>query len=156
VIIQERIPGVGLNVTWPYLSKSQKESFKSQTQAIIEDFKIISPPTGLMTPSYVYPDPDPLTHKAVEDMEHAILFTDPSEEYSLQFAHNDLDRSNIIVNNDRIVGLIDWELAGFFTRQSVSPVHQKIRSPPLERFAHLDITAEALDDLMFWNNSYEV
>ncbi|KAF2688156.1 hypothetical protein K458DRAFT_467804 [Lentithecium fluviatile CBS 122367] len=37
VFVQERIPGIGLNVAWQYISQSQKSSFKQQTRSDNED-----------------------------------------------------------------------------------------------------------------------
>lgn len=35
VLVQERLPGVGLSVVWAYLSQAQKESFKQQARTIL-------------------------------------------------------------------------------------------------------------------------
>ena len=37
-----------------------------------------------------------------------------SREYSVCFTHGDLSPLNILVRNERIVGIIDWEMAGWF------------------------------------------
>lgn len=118
VLIQERIPGVGLNVAWTYLSPTQKKSFKQQTQQILQQLHKIKPPTAHNHPSYTIPDPNPLHNRGIQEREKQILFPEsnndhdhnPDPDFSLM--HNDCQPSNLIVDNDKIVGLIDWEMAG--------------------------------------------
>jgi len=57
-------------------------------------------------------DPDPVRNKGISTEEYNVLFANDNEE--LGFSHNDLQPSNIIVKNDVIVGIIDWEMSGFF------------------------------------------
>lgn len=69
--------------------------------------------------------------------------------------HNDLTQSNCIVSDDKIVGLIDWEMAGFFGWKTTGEVHRKIRTPRRENFANVTLGEEELQDIMFWNDLYE-
>lgn len=69
--------------------------------------------------------------------------------------HNDLTQSNCIVSDDKIVGLIDWEMAGFFGWKTAGEVHRKIRTPRRENFANVTLGEEELQDIMFWNDLYE-
>lgn len=70
--------------------------------------------------------------------------------------HNDLTESNCIVNNDAIVGLIDWEMAGYFGWKIAGEVHRRIRTPQREHFVNANLSEEQLRDMMFWNDLYDV
>jgi aminoglycoside phosphotransferase (APT) family kinase protein len=70
--------------------------------------------------------------------------------------HNDVSMSNIIVDHGRIVGVVDWEMAGFFGWETAAKVHMQIRTPKRENFASLDLLEERLDDILFWNDLYDV
>ena len=69
--------------------------------------------------------------------------------------HNDLVTSNIIVDNDKIVGLVDWEMAGYLGWKTAREVHVQVRSPKREDYAGLDyLKEEFFSDLLFWNDLY--
>ena len=72
----------------------------------------------------------------------------------LGFAHNDLQPSNIIVKDDKIVGIIDWEMAGFFGERA-GEVHRTMRGPSRESVQHLGLSEEKILDVTFWNDLYE-
>lgn len=69
--------------------------------------------------------------------------------------HNDLTESNCIVNDGRIVGLIDWEMAGFFGWKAAGEVHRRIRTPQREHFVDANLSEEKLQDMMFWKDLYD-
>lgn len=71
------------------------------------------------------------------------------------FMHNDFTESNCIVENDRIVGLVDWEMAGFFGWKTAGEVHRRIRTPQREHFANVDLSEARLREIMFWNDLYD-
>ena len=54
-----------------------------------------------------------------------------------------------------MMGLVDWEMAGFFGWKTVGEVHQRIRSPRRKNFANFTLSEEELQDIMFWNDLYE-
>jgi tRNA A-37 threonylcarbamoyl transferase component Bud32 len=56
----------------------------------------------------------------------------------MSFMHNNLTDSNLIVHDNKIVGLIDWEMAGFFGWKTAG-VHRKLRQ----------------HDNYFWEDLYE-
>ncbi|KAK3987475.1 hypothetical protein QBC44DRAFT_400116 [Cladorrhinum sp. PSN332] len=58
VLVQERIPGVGLNVAWPYLSQEQKEAFRQQAREILGQLHVAKPTDGRRARSHVVPDPN--------------------------------------------------------------------------------------------------
>ncbi|KAJ5950952.1 uncharacterized protein N7479_009365 [Penicillium vulpinum] len=127
VLVQERLPGVALTVAWPYLSQVQKESFRQQAQAILRQLHSIKPADICQTRSYIVADPGILTNGRIQPLEYDILFSDTNTDPDMSFMHNDFIESNCIVNNDKIVGLIDWEMAGFFGWNTAREVHRTAR-----------------------------
>ncbi|KAF1982895.1 hypothetical protein K402DRAFT_339375 [Aulographum hederae CBS 113979] len=154
VLVQERIPGVGLNITWQYLSQDQKVAFKEQARGILNQLRKIKPPNALNHAAYLEPDPDPVYHRGIQDVEADILFSSENADSHLCFMHNDFSMSNTIVDQDKIAGLVDWEMAGYFSYKTAAEVHVKIRSPKRENYAALNLPEDFLEDLMFWSNIY--
>jgi hypothetical protein len=66
-----------------------------------------------------------------------------------------LPNSNCIVDNGKITGLIDWEMAGFFGWNTAGEVHRRIRAPQREHFVNANLTEERLQEIMFWNDLYD-
>lgn len=156
-MIQERIAGVGLNIAWQYISPSQKASFKEQAREVLRLLHTITPPaTGCRSRSYVVADPDPVEHRGIQELERDIIFSDENKDPDVSFMHNDFSLSNCIVDNDKIVGLVDWEMAGFFGWKTAGEVHLQIRTPKRENFAALDLPEDMLQDILFWNDLYMV
>lgn len=69
--------------------------------------------------------------------------------------HNDFSTSNCIVDDDRIVGLVGWEMAGFFGWKTAGEVHSRIRTPQREHFVNANLSEEKLRDIMWWNDLYD-
>ncbi|KAI1411209.1 hypothetical protein F5Y13DRAFT_165947 [Hypoxylon sp. FL1857] len=129
VLVQSRIPGVTLNVAWPYLTQAEKASFKQQARTLIKKLDQLKQPQsmGATAPSYALPAANPVSW-ACEEVEYDMLFGKIDGEGKLGFAHNDLNTSNIIVQDGKITSLIDWEMAGWFGARRAGEVHFKIRS----------------------------
>ncbi|KAI1378307.1 kinase-like domain-containing protein [Hypoxylon crocopeplum] len=123
VLIQERLPGVGLNVAWPYLSQGQRESFKQQARGILRQLHTVKPTDGRRARCHTVEDPNILTNSRIHPLEGDILFSDANIDPDMSFMHNDLTESNCIVDNDKIVGLVDWEMAGFFGWKTAGEIH---------------------------------
>ncbi|KAG2415582.1 hypothetical protein HFD88_006773 [Aspergillus terreus] len=155
VLIQERLPGVALCGAWPYLSQGQKKSFKEQARGILRQLHIIKPPDGCRVRSHVVQDPNILSNGRINPLEGEIIFSDRNTDPDSSFMHNDLTQSNCIVDNDQIVGLIDWEMAGFFGWKTAGEVHRRIRTPQREHFVNASLSEERLQDMMFWNDLYD-
>ncbi|KAI5922216.1 hypothetical protein F4810DRAFT_711822 [Camillea tinctor] len=155
VFVQERIPGVGLNIAWQYIPQSQKASFKEQARQMLQKLGTIAPPSEISRPSYVVPDPDPVKHRGIRELEKDIIFASNENDSDFSFMHNDVSLSNCIVDNDKIVGLIDWEMAGFFGWKTAASIHVQIRTPKRENYASLDLPEEFLNDILFWNDLYD-
>ena len=154
VLVQQRIAGVGLNIAWPYLSSAQKQSFKGQTRKIMLKLLTITD-YDRSTPSYVVEDDDPCKHRGIQERERRILFDGQASD-DLGLAHNDLNWSNIIVDDDVIVGVVDWEMAGWFGRDRPAKVHRQIRMPDHGTYSHVPgMTEERLADLLYWNDLYD-
>lgn len=156
VLVQERIPGVGLNVAWQYLSQRQKHSFKEQARELLRQMTNLKPPSGCKARSYIVHDPDPKQHRGIQELEFDIIFSNSNKDSDLSFMHNDFTQSNCIVRSDRIVGLVDWEMAGYFGLKTAGEVHVQIRTPKRENFAALDLPETLLKDVLVWNDLYEV
>ena len=151
VLIQERIPGVALAVAWPYLTSTQKHAFKSEARTIVQALQSLKGPHG-----YLSPDFDPCKNKGIFLKENTVLFGNPpppSEEVA--FAHNDLQPSNIIVKDDKIVGVIDWEMAGYFGARAAK-VHSEMRGPNRESLQNAKLSEERIKDMVFWNDLYDL
>ncbi|KNG86574.1 hypothetical protein ANOM_003849 [Aspergillus nomiae NRRL 13137] len=155
VLIQERLPGVALNVAWPYLSQLQKKSFKEQARAILQQLHTIMPHDGRQARFHVVSDPNILCNGRINPLEGEILFADANHDADLSFMHNDFTQSNCIVDRDRIVGLVDWEMAGFFCWKTAGEVHRRIRTPQREHFVNASLSEDRLQDIMFWNDLYD-
>ena len=164
--MQERLAGVGLNIAWQYISKPEKASFKQQAREILRSLHRIKSPTASIDkkPSYVVPDPDPVLHRGIQPLENEILFSSSShtnggggkKDDDFSFMHNDFQESNIIVNNGKIIGVVDWEMAGFFGWKRAKEVHERIRGPSRENYAHLGLDEEFLNDILYWKDLYDV
>ncbi len=155
VLVQERIPGVALNVARPYLSQDRKESFKRQAREILGQLHTIKPADARRTRCHVVRDPNILTNGRIGPLEGSILFSDTNIDPDMSFMHNDFSDSNCIVDNDKIVGLVDWEMAGFFGWKTAGEVHRGIRTPQREHFVNVNLSEETLQDIMWWNNLYD-
>ncbi|KAI1916270.1 hypothetical protein LOZ65_005297 [Ophidiomyces ophidiicola] len=70
--------------------------------------------------------------------------------------HNDLTPSNIIVDDGKIVGVVDWEMAGYFGWQRAADVHVSIRMPKRENFAQQDLEEDFIQDILFWMVLYAI
>jgi aminoglycoside phosphotransferase (APT) family kinase protein len=92
-----------------------------------------------------------MVNRGISRDEHDIFFT--GQETELRFAHNDLQRSNIIVNADKIVGIIDWEMSGWFGDRAAT-VHRRMRCPGKESFVNANVSEDEAEDLAFWGSLF--
>ncbi|KAJ5725079.1 uncharacterized protein N7483_006436 [Penicillium malachiteum] len=155
VLIQERLLGVALCVAWPYLTREQKLSFKEQSREIIHQLHTIKPSEKLQSRSHIVPDPNILTNGRINPLEGDMLFAPIENDTDLSFMHNDFTQSKCIVDNDTIVGFVDWEMAGFFGWKTAGEIHRRIRNPQREHFVNANLSEKRLQDIMFWNNLYD-
>ncbi len=155
MLVQERLAGVGLNVAFPYLSEGQKTAFKQQAREILRKLHTIKPDGGQRGRFHIVQDPNILDNGRIGPLERDILFSDANVDPDTSLMHNDFTPSNCIVDNDKIVGLVDWEMAGFFGWKTAGEVHRKIRTPQREHFANAALSEEKLRDIMWWNDLYD-
>lgn len=156
MLVQERLPGVGLNVAWLYLSQVQKESFKQQARGILRQLHTIKPADRHLARCHVVQDPNISTNGRIHPLERDILFSNTNIDPDISLMHNDFTKSNCIVDNDKIVGLVDWEMAGFFGWKTAGEIHRRIRTPQKEHFANANnLSEETLQDIMWWNDLYD-
>lgn len=107
-----------------------------------------------------------MRNRNITELESALLFgsydqasgsslSDAQNKADCSLAHNDFNESNIIVSDDRIVGIVDWEMAGWFGWRRAGAVHSRCRAPKREDFSRLDLGEERLADLTYWNDLYD-
>lgn len=156
MLVQERLPGVGLSVAWPYLSRDQKETFKHQAREILHQLHSIKPIENLQGRSHVVSDPNILVNGRINPLEGGILFSSNNHDSDMSFMHNDFTPSNCIVDNGKIIGLIDWEMAGYFGWKTAADIHRRIRTPQREHFVNANLGEDELQDIMFCNDLYDM
>ncbi|EFQ97941.1 protein kinase subdomain-containing protein [Nannizzia gypsea CBS 118893] len=150
ILIQSRIPGQPLDSIWPRLTTEQKESFKSQARDIIIRLRRIAPDT-LKYPRYFVAGSEKESQRRLSAEEvHSLSPTDTCDD--LGVAHNDMVMSNIIVDNDKITGLIGWSNAGYFNWRTVSRIHAKVRCIDSETNAPIP---ECHETKVQWHDLYE-
>ncbi|EOO03585.1 putative phd transcription factor protein [Phaeoacremonium minimum UCRPA7] len=132
----------------PYLSQGQKQSFQKQAQEILRQLYTVKPSDRRRARCHIVQDPNILTNSRVRPLEAGILFSDTNVDPDISFMHNNFTKSNCIVDNNKIVGLVDWEMAGFFGWKTAGEVHRRIRTPQREHFANTNLTEETLQDIM--------
>ncbi|EEP82679.1 predicted protein [Uncinocarpus reesii 1704] len=126
ILVRSYIPGVPLGAVWSSLSVEQKASFKAQVRDIARRLYRIKPSSS--TPSYVAQSNSPEGDTNLCRDGHDILFGNTSTESGdLGLSHNDLMPSNIIVNNDKVVGIVGWSNAGYFNYGAIGQVHRTVR-----------------------------
>ncbi|OAX79446.1 hypothetical protein ACJ72_06237 [Emergomyces africanus] len=152
VLVQSRIPGVSLEVAWPYLTRHQKENFKRQARNIIQ--RIDGAKDGRSSPSYVVKGSKPKEEHRLQQIEYDILFGSASaSDQNLAFTNNNMVPANVIVDNDTIVGVVGWFSAGYFGWERAKNVHRKIRCAGSD-----DISADggvSIPDA-FWRDLYDI
>lgn len=130
-------------------------SYKTQARKILHQLHTIKPTETLQARAPAVPDPNILTNGRISPVEGEILFSSTNHDPDMGFMHNDLTPSNCIVDKDILVGLIDWEMAGFFGWKVAGEVHRRIRTPQREHFVNANLREEQLRDMMFWNDLYD-
>ena len=134
VIEMEDIPGETLQEVWPTISEEAKKSFARQMNAILEHLRSLQGryigsvdegPAVDMRRSTEQGGPFSsetdfntfLRQNAVSKtpkIYHRMLASLMSDTHRILFTHGDLSPRNIIVREGRIVGLLDWECAGWY------------------------------------------
>ena len=136
-ILREKMPGEPLDALWPSLSWAQKERIADQTAAHLAKLRRLHAPymgrlnrqplVDQLLFNLIYPEPqgpfvsdDELWAAVVATLPGQInpkaldrlrALMPPCEPFT--FTHGDLSMGNIIVLDDRVSGIIDWEWSGF-------------------------------------------
>lgn len=137
-ILMERIKGVSIGKVWTSLSAQEKDSLRSQLRRFLADLRSLPPaqPGRIGDVNYLelYDDRicsggfGPFTNsrdfhqflrhgvvKPVKNTELDQLISDHEKlEYETCFTHGDLSSLNILVRDGCVVGIIDWEMAGWY------------------------------------------
>ncbi|KAF3387209.1 Set1 complex component spp1 [Penicillium rolfsii] len=139
VTVESRIPGVSLDVAWRYLSPEQIRIVKNQCRQIVQHLAKIGPPPT--EPSYVCRGLNSQTPPSTHNNERDILLAAPALEEEFSLTHNDLVPANIIVKDDRIVGITGWRNSGYFGLGRAKKVHRQFRdSEPRESKKNTGVT----------------
>jgi aminoglycoside phosphotransferase (APT) family kinase protein len=139
-ILMERIDGQMIGSGWVRRSETSKAKLLAQLRDMIKQLRKIPPPNdcgvsnvdggpivdGRLDGPTVYHGPfrdvqefhrylrkdfphDPNGFAEVNKMVEA-----HEADWPLRFTHGDLSSSNILVKGDRIVGIVDWEISGWY------------------------------------------
>lgn len=155
VLVVERVEGVDLDLCWGFLSEAQKRGFKEQMRAFVREMRSI--PEGLSRGLQGELERGGMlrcTHDAEEY--EKLMGAEAVRKGDWVFMHNDLNRGNIIVKDDRVVAVVDWELAGRFSFEGVRWVHEHLRPPRRREYDRDEMTAEEWDDLFSWEDLYHI
>lgn len=109
------------------------------------------------SPSYAVPDPDPIVNRGITETELEWLFGVAGEGHDerLRFAHNNSNECKMIVGRSgKIVGIFDWEMAGYFGLERAGKVHARYRTPRKELYVDSDLSEERIADVCYWNDLY--
>ncbi|KAG0159454.1 hypothetical protein PDIDSM_6976 [Penicillium digitatum] len=153
VTIESRIAGVSLEVAWRYLDAEQIEVFKNQCRQIIQLLGTIESPKD--EPSYMCRELNFQIPPSVETRERDILFTEKGKEEELSLTHNNLTPSNVIVQDNRVVGIAGWRQCGYFGTVRAKKVHRLFRDlgPASEEGMASSETSVTWTDL--YNGAYD-
>ncbi|OQE47350.1 hypothetical protein PENCOP_c001G04426 [Penicillium coprophilum] len=149
VTIESRIAGVSLEVAWRYLDTEQVELLKNQCRQILQRLRAIDSLPD--EPSYVCRELNSHIPPSVETRERDILFTDKTNEEELCLTHNNFIPSNIIVQDNRVVGLAGWRQCGYFGTARAKKVHQLFRD--LEPAPQNGVAGS--EECATWTNLYD-
>lgn len=139
-IVMERIQGDIIGSGWVRRSEESKAKLLSQLKKMIQEMRDLQPPEGIGVASV---DGGPLSdcrvpgpflrfgpfatiqnfHRHLRggmefdsrlDPEIQDLIKQQSKSWPLVFTHGDLSSLNILARHDDIVGIVDWETAGWY------------------------------------------
>ncbi|KAI9367972.1 hypothetical protein BJX61DRAFT_259248 [Aspergillus egyptiacus] len=150
ITVESRIPGVSLDTAWRYLTSEQIEILKQQCRRILQRLGNVD--TGPGHPSYVCSGLNSHLSSEAEKLERDILFRDNEQQDDLSFVHNNMLLSNVIVNDDRVVGLAGWREAGYFGFEKADKLHRQIRFSQILSEPEL---GAGVDNIETWVDLYE-
>ena len=139
-MLMRRVRGVNLQRVWKTLSVEQRDRIISQLHSFVKELRTLAPPPcvppGAICSLYNQPLSDarirspPCGPFPSEKLFNDLLVQEASrffwhteleeiraemrDDHQIVFTHGDLTPRNIIVDGDRVTGLIDWEDSGWF------------------------------------------
>ncbi|ATY58577.1 kinase-like domain [Cordyceps militaris] len=136
-IRMDYIPGQSLDKLWPTMSADEKKSVASQLREIIEQMRAMEPPpnyigccggTGIRETTVHSRDEGPVCKDETEFNNYLVssLFKQiPTvlrtsfrnhlrTDHRIVFSHGDLTPRNIMMQDGKISGVVDWEDAGWY------------------------------------------
>ncbi|KAI3576079.1 serine/threonine protein kinase [Fusarium oxysporum f. sp. albedinis] len=116
-IVMQRIRGTSLAEAWKTLSAADLSNIFAQLRRMFQVLRALVPPDGVGVQSCLGdldPDnhPDRVEDQVWKEIKEMVIKQDglwPQPE----FTHGDLNPFNILVRGDQVVGIIDWEFAGW-------------------------------------------
>lgn len=150
VTVESRIPGVSLEVAWRYLTCEQIDKLKQQCRRIIQRLAAVDSASD--GPSYVCSALNSHLQPDVSEQEKKILFKEKGEHNTLSLVHNDMVRSNIIVKDDQVVGILGWRQCGLFGLDRAARVHKVFRVPEI---SYLSGDGDDDNGAMAWADLYD-
>ena len=150
VTVESRVPGVSLEVAWRYLTREQIDKLKQQCRRIIQRLAAVDSASD--GPSYVCSGLNSHLPPDVSEQEKKILFKEKAEQDTLYLIHNDMVRSNIIVKDDQVVGVLGWRQCGLFGFDRAARVHKIFRVPEI---SYLSGDGDDADGAMAWADLYD-
>ncbi|GKZ18838.1 hypothetical protein AbraIFM66951_009542 [Aspergillus brasiliensis] len=148
VTVESRIPGVTLEVAWRYLTAEQIDTFKQQCRRISQRLGGIDVPPD--RPSYVCSGLNSQASPDALEPEKNILFRERKEDEYLCLVHNNLVPSNIVVSDDKVIGITGWRQSGYFGFERADDIHRRFRI-----LVASAIHGDKSTDLRAWSDLYE-
>ncbi|KAF2155641.1 kinase-like protein [Myriangium duriaei CBS 260.36] len=109
-VLTRRIPGESLNKAWPSLSAGDKDRIARQTA---DEFG--KPHGPFASDAELWADMEaPLTRNDVPEKARRRLQQRMPAARPYTFTHGDLTNVNIMVQDGRLTGILDWEASGYF------------------------------------------
>ncbi|KAH7405720.1 kinase-like domain-containing protein [Phaeosphaeria sp. MPI-PUGE-AT-0046c] len=126
-IVMDRIHGDPVGARWVWRPEESKAKILDQLKKMIEDMRCVTLPEGvgvahvcggpLHDPRVPGPSMDFGPFRTTQDFhkpEISKLISEQELQSSLVFTHGDLSSLNILVSGDEVVGIVDWETAGWY------------------------------------------
>ncbi|WEW56704.1 hypothetical protein PRK78_002152 [Emydomyces testavorans] len=134
-IVMSRLDGSPIGKNWSQRSDQSKKQLLEQLKGYINEMRTLKPPTvgvvegvngsklyDVRVPG-VWKDTDHLilsktsilflrTHQFPDIYELLTMYR--NSRFTTCFTHGDLSSANILVNGDKIVGIVDWETCGWY------------------------------------------
>ncbi|RAH60383.1 PHD transcription factor [Aspergillus piperis CBS 112811] len=148
VTVESRIPGVTLEVAWRYLTAEQIDMFKQQCRRISQRLGGIDAPPD--RPSYVCSGLNSQASPDALEPEKNILFRERKEDEHICLVHNNLVPSNVVISDDKVIGITGWRQSGYFGFERADEIHRRFRI-----LVASAIHGDKSTNLRAWSDLYE-